>query len=220
MDTAALWLTLRLAVCTTVILLVAGVPLAWWLVRTKWRFRSLVEAVVTLPLVLPPTVLGFYILMATGPRGPIGQAYGAIFDGTIPFSFVGLLIGSVIFNLPFAVRPFAAAFESVDPRLIEASWCLGRGRFATFRRIALPLAMPGIVAGAILTFTHTIGEFGVMLMVGGNIPGVTRTISIAVYNDVQAMDYAAAGRTSLLLVVFAFLALVAVHVLQRRRARL
>jgi molybdate transport system permease protein len=220
MDLAALWLSLQLAFWTTLILLLGGLPLAWWLVRTRWRGRVLVEAVVTLPLVLPPTVLGFYILMATGPRTPIGRAFESFTGGTIPFSFTGLLIGSVLFNLPFAVRPFSAALAAVNPRLLEASWCLGVSRLGTFRRIVVPLAWPGILAGMVLTFAHTLGEFGVVLMVGGNIPGVTRTISIAIYDDVQAMDYAAAGRSSLLLVLFALFALSITYTLQRRHVSL
>jgi len=216
MDWTALVLTLQLAVWTTAILLALGLPLAYWLATTRWRGRFFIEAIVTLPLVLPPTVLGFYVLVATGPHSPIGRAYESVFDHTIPFSFTGILIGSVLFNLPFAVRPFTAALASVNPRLMEASWCLGAGRLKTFFRVMLPLAWPGVVAGTALTFAHTIGEFGVVLMVGGNIPGVTRTISIAIYDDVQALDYAAAGQTSLALVIFALLVLSVVHALQRR----
>lgn len=220
MDFTALWLTFQLATCTTAILLVIGLPLAYWLARTRCRWRFAVEAVVALPLILPPTVLGFYVLMATGPRSPIGRAYESVFNTTIPFSFVGLLIGSVLFNLPFAVRPFTAAMDAIDPRLIEASWCLGRGRWTTFWRVVLPLALPGILAGMVLSFTHCVGEFGVVLMVGGNIPGVTRTISIAIYDDVQAMNYQAAGRTALFLLVFAFVALSLMYGLQKRRLTL
>src|SRR5262249_4923161 len=152
------------------------------------RGKVLVEAVVALPLVLPPTVLGFYVLAATGPNGAVGQGYAALTGGRLPFTFEGVLLGSVLFNLPFAVRPFAAAFAAVDRRLVEASWCLGVSKLGTFVRVILPLAWPGVLAGLALTFAHTVGEFGVVLMVGGNVPGVTRTLSVAVYDDVQALD--------------------------------
>jgi molybdate transport system permease protein len=216
MDWTALWVTLRLAVWTTLILLLLGLPLAYWLVTTRWRGRAVVEALVTLPLVLPPTVLGFYVLLATGPRSGLGRAVEAVTGRTIPFTFTGIVIASVLFNLPFAVRPFAAALAGVSPRLIEASWCLGVSKVGTFMRVMLPLAWPGVLAGMVLTFAHAMGEFGVVLMVGGAIPGVTKTISIAIYDDVQAMDYAAAGRASAVLVGIAFLALLVVHLLQRR----
>ncbi len=218
MDWTALQLTLILAVLNAAILFVACAPLAYWLSRSRWRGKFLVEALVALPLVMPPTVLGFYLLWATGPRSPVGQAYEALTHGTLPFSFLGILLGTLIFNMPFAVRPFSAAFASVDQRLIEASWCLGVSRFHTWRRIVLPLAWPGLLAGIILTFAHTVGEFGVVLMIGGNIPGVTRTLSISIFDDVQALDYAAAGQTSLILVCFSFLILCLVHLLQRRAA--
>jgi molybdate transport system permease protein len=216
MDWTAIRLTLQLATCTTGILLVLGVPLAYWLATTRWRGRVLVDAVVALPLVLPPTVLGFYILLAAGPRGPLGHVYELATGRLLPFSFPGILLGSVLYNLPFAVRPFTAAFARIDRRLVEASWCLGVSRLGTFRRIALPLAWPGVLAGLVLTFAHCVGEFGVVLMVGGNIPGVTRTLSISIYDDVQALDYASAGRTSLGLVLFAFAVLCVTHALGRR----
>lgn len=216
MDWAALRVTAELAGATTVILFALGVPLAYWLATTRWRGKVLVEAVVALPLVLPPTVLGFYVLAATGPGGPIGRGYEALTGGRLPFTFAGILVGSVLFNLPFAVRPFAAAFAAVDRRLIEASWCLGVSRAGTFARVVLPLAWPGVLAGLVLTFAHTVGEFGVVLMVGGNVPGVTRTLSVAVYDDVQALDYAAAGRTALGLLGFSFAVLCAAQALGRR----
>jgi molybdate transport system permease protein len=215
-DVAALLVTLRLASCTTLILLVVGLPLAWWLATTRRRGRVFVEAVVALPLLLPPTVLGFYVLLATGPRSPVGQGYEALTGSRLPFTFVGVLVGSVLFNLPFAVRPFATAFAAVDRRLIEASWCLGVSRWGTFFRVVLPLSWPGILAGMALTFAHTVGEFGVVLMVGGNIPGVTRTLSVAIYDDVKALDYASAANASLLLVGFAFVVLSVTYALQRR----
>ncbi|MFN4261062.1 MAG: molybdate ABC transporter permease subunit [Gemmataceae bacterium] len=216
MEGTAVWLTLRLATWTTVILLVIGLPLAYWLATTSWRGKSVIEAVVSLPLVLPPTVLGFYILMAIGPRGPVGKAYEAVTGGLLPFSFAGILLGSVLFNLPFAVRPFAAAFAAVPRRYVEAAWCLGASRWRTFIQVIVPLSWPGILTGLVLTFAHSVGEFGVVLMIGGNIPGVTRTLSIAIYDDVQALDYASAGRAALLLVVFAFVVLCLVQTLGRR----
>ena len=205
MDLQALWLTLELAGATCVALALVGLPLAYWLARTRTRASFLVEAVVALPLVLPPTVLGFYVLQATAPLG-------------FAFTFTGILIGSVLFNLPFAVRPWAAAFAAVDARLLDAAACLGASRSRTFARVALPLAWPGVLAGLVLTFAHAVGEFGVVLMVGGNVPGVTRTLSIAIYDDVQALDHARAAATSLTLLIAAFALLVMVQLLARRRA--
>lgn len=216
MDTTAIWLTLKLAVSTTTILFVLGVPLAYWLATTRWRGRFFVESVVALPLVLPPTVLGFYILMATGPKSVVGQFYEQTTGSLLPFTFPGILLGSVLYNLPFAVRPFTAAFERLDNKLIEASWCLGESKWRTFWRITFPLSWPGILTGMVLTFAHSVGEFGVVLMVGGNIPGVTRTLSIAIYDDVQALDYASASQTALLLVIFSFIVLTVAQVLSRR----
>jgi molybdate transport system permease protein len=215
-DWTAAWVTLKLATCTTAVLLVAGVPLAWWLAGTSFRGKPLVEALVALPLVLPPTVLGFYVLLAAGPGGVLGGPWEALTGTRLPFSFAGILAGSVLFNLPFAVRPFASAFAAVDRRLVEASWCLGVSRLGTFFRVVLPLSWPGVLGGVVLTFAHSVGEFGVVLMVGGNIPGVTRTLSVAIYDDVQALDYASAGRTSLVLVGFAYAVLCLTYLLQRR----
>ena len=216
MDWGAIALSLRLASCTTLVLCALGLPLAYWLAASRWRWKFLVEAVVALPLVLPPTVLGFYLLLALGPRSPLGQAYQALAGSTLPFSFAGLLIASVLYSLPFAVRPFAVAFAGIDRRLVEASWCLGVSRLGTFFRVVVPLAWTGILTGMILTFAHTVGEFGVVLMVGGNIPGQTRTVSIAIYDDVQALNYEAARQTSLLLLAFAFAVLCLMYALQRR----
>lgn len=220
MDWPAIRLTLAVAGCTSAILLVLGLPLAVWLARPGRGWRFFVEAAVALPLVLPPTVLGFYILWATGPHSFLGRGYEWLFHSRLPFSFPGIVLASVLYNLPFAVRPFTAAIAAVDCRLIEASWCLGVSRPATFWRITLPLARRGILAGIVLTFAHSVGEFGVILMVGGNIPGVTRTLSVAIYDDVQALDYAAAGRSSLLLVAFAFAVVSLLHLLQGRRRTL
>ena len=216
MDWQAIWLSVRLAVSTTAILLALGLPMAYWLTYSTRRWKFLVEALVALPLVLPPTVLGFYVLLAMGPRSPVGALYGRLTGGTLPFSFQGLLLGSVLYSMPFTVQPVAAAFAGVDRKLIEASWCLGVSRVATFRRVIVPLAVPGIATGAILSFAHTLGEFGVVLMVGGNIAGVTRTVSISIYDQVQALDYAAAGETSLFLLLISFAVLAATYGLQRR----
>lgn len=217
MDFLAAWLTLKLALSTTVILLITGVPLAYWLAVSNWRGKFFIEAIVALPLVLPPTVLGFYILLATGPQSSVGQVYQHATGSRLPFSFVGILLGSVLFNLPFAVRPFAAAFAGMNRSLMEASWCLGASRWCTFRRVTLPICWHGILGGTILTFAHTIGEFGVVLMVGGNIPGVTRTLSISIYDDVQAMNYSAASNTALGLMVFSFSIICVAQLLGRKR---
>jgi molybdate transport system permease protein len=219
MDWSAIALSLRLATATTAILLAVGLPLASWLAFSPRRGRWAVDAFVALPLVLPPTVLGYYVLVALGPRSPIGHAYEAITGGPIVFSFSGLLVASVLYSLPFAVQPFAAAFAAVDRTLIETAWCLGASRLRTFTRIVVPLARPGIIAGAVLTFAHTVGEFGVVLMVGGNLPGSTRTVSISIYDDVQAFNYARAGRTAGLLLAFSFVVLAMTYRLQRRSGR-
>lgn len=216
MDLTALWVTIKLATCSTTILLFAGLPVAYFLARTTWRCKFLLEAVVALPLVLPPTVLGFYLLATLGPFGLLGGWTERLTGGTLPFTFAGIVVGSVLYNVPFAVRPFATALSNVDSRLVEASWCLGESRLRTFWRVELPLAWPGILTGIALTFAHAIGEFGVVLMLGGNRPGLTRTLSIALYDDVQAMDYAAAHQTALCLLVFAFIVLCATTLLERR----
>jgi len=216
MDWQAIWLSVRLAVSTTLILLALGLPLAYWIAFSRRRWKFLVEAVVSLPLVLPPTVLGFYVLLAIGPRSPAGALYARLTGGMLPFSFQGLLVASVLYSLPFTVQPVAAGFAAVDRRLLEASWCLGVSRLATFRRILVPLAIPGIATGAILSFAHTMGEFGVVLMVGGNIAGVTRTVSISIYDQVQALNYAAAGETSLFPLGLSFTVLALTYALQRR----
>jgi len=216
-DFVAALVSLKLAVCTTAILILVGLPLAYWLTMSTFRGKFLIEAVVALPLVLPPTVLGFYILLATGPSSASGKLYEQVAGARLPFSFSGVLFGSVLFNLPFAVRPFAASFAGMNRRLIESSWCLGVSRWSTFWRITMPMCWPGILAGAVLTFAHTIGEFGVVLMVGGNIPGVTRTLSIAIYDDVQALNYEAAGQTAFCLVLFSFGVLSIVQWLGRQR---
>jgi len=216
MDVAALTLSLELAGLTTAILLVLGLPIAGWLTTSRWRAKFLVEAVVALPLVLPPTVLGFYLLTGLGPRSPAGRLFEAVAGHPFPFSFAGLLLASVLYSVPFAVQPFAGALAGVDRRLVEASHTLGVSPLGTFFRVTLPLAWPGVLAGAILTFAHTLGEFGVVLMVGGNIPGKTRTLSVAIFDHVEALEYAAAHRTAGLLLGLSFGVLALVYALQRR----
>ena len=169
-----------------------------------------------IPLLLPPTVLGFYFLMATGPNTLLGRLHARVFDGSVPFSFTGVLLASVLYNLPFAVRPFVAGFAAVDRRLVEAARCLGASPPRTFATVVLPLSWPAVLAGLVLAFAHTVGEFGVVLMVGGNIPGVTRTIALAIYDDVQALDYAAAHEASAVLLIFAVSVLAVTYSLQRR----
>jgi molybdate transport system permease protein len=216
MDLAALSLSLELATWTTLALLALGLPIAHWLTTTRFRLKFLVEALVALPLVLPPTVLGFYLLVGLGPRSPVGQVYEAVVGSRFPFTFQGLLVASILYNVPFAVQPFAAALGAVDPRLVEASHALGVSRLGTFARVTLPLSWSGILAGAVLTFAHTLGEFGVVLMVGGNVAGETRTLSIALFQHVEALEYGAAHRTAALLLAFSFAVLVVVYALQRR----
>ncbi|HEY2586412.1 MAG TPA: molybdate ABC transporter permease subunit [Tepidisphaeraceae bacterium] len=216
MDWAAVRVTAELAACTTFILFLLGLPLAYWAATTRRWWRVLVEASIALPILLPPTVIGFYLLVATGPHSPIGRMFEKLTGDLLPFSFGGILLGSVVYNLPFAVRPFTSALAGVDRRLIEASWCLGVSRAGTFRRVMLPLAWPGILTGLVLAFAHTVGEFGVVLMLGGDRPGVTRTLSVSIYDSVQSLDYTTAGRTSLALVLFAFVVLSITYGLQRR----
>ena len=211
-----LWLSLKLAATTAALLLLIGVPIAYWITYSRWRWKFLVEAIVALPIVLPPTVLGFYVLVALGGQSPVGRAWQAWTGHTLAFTFSGLVIGSVIYSLPFAVQPFAASFSAVDRQLLAASAVLGAGSWRTFWRVILPLSVAGIVTGAALSFAHTMGEFGVVLMVGGNIPGVTRTMSIAIFDDVQALDYASAMRGAAALLVFAFAILALIYGLNRK----
>jgi molybdate transport system permease protein len=206
-DWQAVWLTVRLAAATTIVLLAVGVPIAWWLARSRAPWRPVVEAVIALPLVLPPTVLGFYLLLAMGPEGPLGMLWAGATGGRLVFSFEGLLVASVIYSLPFAVQPFSLAFAAVDRSLLETSWTLGRSGFATFLRVVVPLSAGGILTGMVLSFAHTLGEFGVVLMVGGSIPGETRTVSIAIYDRVQALDFNGAAATALPLLLASFVVL-------------
>src|SRR5437773_10362094 len=216
MNWEAFWLTVRLAAIVSGLLIVIGIPIAYWLTYSRWRWRFLVEAVIALPIVLPPTVLGFYVLMALGSRSPLGRWWESLTGHTLAFTFEGLMIGSIIYSLPFAVQPFAASFAAVDTRLIAASAILGASKWRTFFHVILPLSLSGLVTGVALSFAHTMGEFGVVLMVGGNIPGVTRTVSIAIYDQVQALEYGAANMTALILLAMSFSILSMVYALNRK----
>jgi len=215
----ALLLSIKLAICVSAILLLCGVPLAYWLANSQWRGKFLLESIVALPLVLPPTVLGFYVLVAMGPRGPLGRLWQAAFGHGLAFTFGGLVIASVIYSLPFAVQPLIAAFEGVDRKLLDASAVLGAGRLRTFWRVILPLSVPGVVTAVVLSFAHTMGEFGVVLMVGGNLRGVTRTVSIDIYDHVQSLEYAEANRLALALLGFSFVVLAIVYGINRQVGR-
>ncbi len=215
MNWIAIWVTFKLAALTALILLVVGLPIAYWVSFSKWRWKFLIESVVALPLVLPPTVLGFYILVAIGPHSPFGRLYTDLVGHPLPFTFEGLLLASVLYSLPFAVQPFSAAFDQVDRRLIETSWTLGVSKCKTFVKLIAPLSLAGLITGFVLSFAHTLGEFGVVLMVGGNIEGSTRTVSIDIYDEVQALNYAGAAKTALFLLVVAYLVLLAVYAINR-----
>lgn len=215
-DWQTLWLTLRLAVVVSVILLVLGLPVAYWIAFSRWRWKFLVEALVALPIVLPPTVLGFYVLVALGPKSPLGRWWISLTGHTLAFTFGGLVIGSLLYSLPFAVQPFASSFAAVDRKLLAASATLGASPLRSFLRVIVPLSVPGLITGTVLSFAHTMGEFGVVLMVGGNIPGMTRTVSIDIYDRVQASDYSGANQTSLVLLILCFVLLTAVHGLNRK----
>jgi len=216
MDWQAFLLTVKLAVLVTATLLVLGMPIAYWLTYSRRRWKFLIEAVVGMPLVLPPTVLGFYILLALGSKSPLGRWWESLTGHTLAFTFEALVIGSVIYSLPFTVQPLAAAFSTVDRKFVAASATLGASRLRTFFRIILPLSVSGLLTAIALTFAHTMGEFGVVLMVGGNIPGVTRTVSIDIYDQVQATNYASANQTALVLLAISFVALSLVYAWNRR----
>lgn len=216
-DWAAIWLTLQLASVTTVLLLVLCTPLAWWLAHTRSRWRGPVGAVVALPLVLPPTVIGFYLLVSMGPGGAIGQLTEALGLGRLPFTFPGLVVGSLVYSLPFAVQPLQRAFEALGRRPLEVAATLGASPLDRFFSVALPLARPGFVTAAILSFAHTVGEFGVVLMLGGNIPGVTRVVSVQIYDHVEALEYTQAHWLAGGLVVFSFCVLLALNLTRRAR---
>lgn len=216
MNWTAIWVTFKLASLTATALLLIGLPIAYWISFSRRRWKFIIESVVALPLVLPPTVLGFYILVAIGPHSPVGRFYSDIVGHPLPFTFEGLLLASILYSLPFAVQPFAAAFEQVDRKLIEASWTLGISRVGTFFKLILPLSKAGILTGVVLSFAHTLGEFGVVLMVGGNIEGETRTVSIDIYDEVQALNYAGAAKTALLLLVVSYGVLLLVYAMNRK----
>lgn len=216
MNWTAIVVTLKLATLTALILVVIGLPIAYWISFSRWRLKFLVESVVALPLVLPPTVLGFYILVMIGPHSPVGQFYTYVVGHPLPFTFEGLLLASILYSLPFAVQPFAAAFDQVDRRLIEAAWTLGVSRLGTFVKLILPMSVTGVVTGFVLSFAHTLGEFGVVLMVGGNIEGATRTVSIDIYDEVQALNYAGAAKTAVFLLAASYLILLAVYAMNRK----
>lgn len=218
-DWAAIALTLKLASVTTVLLLTLCTPLAWWLAHTASRWRGPVGAIVALPLVLPPTVIGFYLLITMGPHGPIGQLTEALGLGRLPFTFAGLVVGSVIYSLPFAVQPLQRAFEGLGRRPLEVAATLGASKLDTFFTVVLPMARPGFITAAVLSFAHTVGEFGVVLMLGGNIPGVTRVVSVQIYDHVEAMEYANAHWLAGGMVVFSFVVLMLLHWLQPKEAR-
>jgi molybdate transport system permease protein len=215
-DWQAFWLTLQLAAVVSGILFALGLPIAYWIAFSRWRWKFLVEAAVALPIVLPPTVLGFYVLVALGSRSPLGRWWQSFTGHTLAFTFAGLVIGSILYSLPFTVQPFAASFSSIDRKLMAASATLGASPFRTFSRVVLPLSVPGLITGIALSFAHTMGEFGVVLMVGGNIPGVTRTVSIDIYDKVQTSNYPAANQTALLLLVLAFAILSFVYAVNRK----
>jgi molybdate transport system permease protein len=216
MNVEAMVLSLRLACTVSALLLFFSLPVAYWLAFTRWRGKFLVESVVALPIVLPPTVLGFYALIALGPRGMLGRLWQTLFGHALAFTFTGLVLASMLYSLPFAVQPLVASFESLDRRLLDASSLLGASRTRAFVRIILPLAWPGVITALVLSFAHTLGEFGVVLMVGGNLAGITRTVSIDIYDRVQALDYTGAQQTALLLLLISFVVLSVVYGINRR----
>ena len=215
----SLLLSLRLAACVSAILLLIGMPLAYWLAYWNWRGKFLLEALVALPLVLPPTVLGFYVLVALGPQGPVGKITEGFFHRGLAFTFGGLVIASVLYSLPFTVQPLIASFESIERRLLDASAVLGASRLRTFLKIIVPLSWPGLVTAVVLSFAHTLGEFGVVLMVGGNLPGITRTVSIDIYDHVQSLEYSEANHMALLLLLISFTVLAVVYGVNRKVGR-
>ena len=218
-DFAAVWLTLRLATVVTILLLIIGTPIAWWLARTGSALKSVVGAVVALPLVLPPTVLGFYLLIAMGPQGPVGQLTQWLGLGLLPFTFPGLVVASVFYSLPFVVQPIQNAFEAIGERPLEVAATLRAGPWDAFWSVAVPLARPGFITGAILGFAHTVGEFGIVLMIGGSIPGKTRVVSVQIYDHVEALEYAQAHWLAGGMVLFSFLVLLALYIFNQPRRK-
>jgi len=218
-DLQAIWLTLQVASLTTMILAVIGTPLAWWLARTRSRLKVVLTALVAMPIVLPPSVLGFYLLVLMGPNGPVGQWTQALGMGLLPFSFSGLVVASVLYSLPFMVQPVHNAMEAMGNRPLEVAASLRASPVDAFFHVVLPLCRPGLVTGCIMSFAHTVGEFGVVLMVGGNIPGETRMISVQIYDHVEALEYADAHRLAAVMLLFSFAVLLALHLYNARSAR-
>jgi molybdate transport system permease protein len=218
-DLGAIWLTLRLATVVTFLLLLIGTPIAWWLTRTKSWLRGPISAVVALPLVLPPTVLGFYLLVAMGPNGPIGQITQSLGLGVLPFTFWGLVVASVFYSMPFVVQPIQNAFESIGQRPLEVAATLRAGPWDRFFSVALPLSKPGFITASILGFAHTVGEFGVVLMIGGNIPDKTRVVSVQIYDHVEALEYTEAHWLAGTMLIFCFLVLLALYAFNRKSKR-
>ena len=214
-----LWLSAQLAIVTTAILICIGAPLAWWLSRTQTRWKPIVQSIVAMPIVLPPTVLGFYLLILLGPHGAIGSWWVRMTGEALTFTFAGLVIASCVYSLPFAVQPLQNAFEALPRQTLERAWTLGASKLDAFFSVAVPLSLRGFVSAAVLTFAHTLGEFGVVLMVGGNIPGETRVVSIAIFDHVESLQYASAHRLSLLLLAFAFIVLFVMFAINHRWRR-
>lgn len=219
-DLAAIGLTLRLATTVTLLLLVIGTPIAWWLARTRSRWRGPIGAIVALPLVLPPTVIGFYLLLLLGPNGPVGKLTQNIGLGTLPFTFWGLVIASALYSMPFVVQPIHNALEALGERPLESAATLRAGPWDRFFTVVLPLARPGFITATVLGFAHTVGEFGVVLMIGGNIPGATQVVSVQIYDHVEALEYGAAHRLSVIMLLFSFLVLLGLSMFQRRYSRI
>jgi molybdate transport system permease protein len=219
-DLAAVWLTLKLASVVTFLLLLVGTPIAWWLARTRSRLKGAISAIVSLPLILPPTVLGFYLLVAMGPKGPVGQMTEALGLGLLPFTFPGLVIASVFYSLPFMVQPVQNAFEAIGTRPLEVAATLRAGPWDTFWSVAVPLARPGFLSGAVMSFAHTVGEFGVVLMIGGSIPGKTKVLSVAIYDYVETSQWTEASVLALGMIIFSFSVILAMTLIEKRVARL
>lgn len=219
LDWQPIWLTLKLASITTLVLLILGTPLAWWLARSQARWKEIVGSLVALPLVLPPTVLGFYLLLLLGPEGPIGQITNSLGLGTLPFTFPGLVVGSVIYSMPFVVQPVRNAFDAVGERPLEVAATLRASPLRRFFTIALPLARPGFLTGSVLGFAHTVGEFGVILMIGGNIPGETKVLSVAIYDHVESLEWTQAHWLAGGMLLFSFIVVFTMYLLERRLRR-
>lgn len=217
MEFGPLWLSIQLAIVTTIVLIVLGAPIAWWLSQTRSRWQPVAQAIVAMPIVLPPTVLGFYLLVLLGPQGTFGSWWVQLTGDALTFSFLGLVIASCVYSLPFAVQPMQNAFEALPKKTLEAAWMLGASKMDAFFSVAVPLSVRGFLGAVVLSFAHTLGEFGVVLMVGGNIPGETRVVSIAIYDHVETLNYGAANRLSLLLIGFAFVVLFGMFLVNRRR---